>query len=445
MKTAKTTIDFSQTKGTIRRLNGGNIGPRLWHPNGALAKYQELEIPITRLHDAALGNFGLRIVDTQNIFGNWRADQNNPDNYYFRQTDNYLWQLVRSKSKIVYRLGPSIEHLETHYHAHPPEDYEKWADICINIIRHYNEGWNNGFSWDIEYWEIWNEPDLGSCMWSGSMEEYLKLYEVAAKKIKDRFPNVKVGGPALTAITGRDGKWGEAFLARCRERNIPLDFFSWHSYAGDPAVVIDEPKKARKFLDKYGFKKTELHLNEWHYWYAYEHNWEQNPRYSHSSARAAVHATSVLTGWQDTPIDAGCFYTIGNLDIDQTNWGAWSADVTPNKIFYAFKAFAEVARHPKRVKTESNTKNVRVLAGLDDSGAGVALVSDFTSSCENIVVKIEGASVEQLEVLCLDEEKNLEAVPVQMKDGIIYLPTPKDESSVYLLRGFQVKEEVSAK
>ena len=63
----------------------------------------------------------------------------------------------------------------------------KWAEICEHIIRHYNEGWADGFYYNIEYWEIWNEPD-NSQMWTGTPEEFYELYRVAANHLKSCFP-----------------------------------------------------------------------------------------------------------------------------------------------------------------------------------------------------------------------------------------------------------------
>ena len=77
------------------------------------------------------------------------------------------------------------------YHIHPPKDFGKWARICEHIIRHYNEGWANGFHFGIVYWEIWNEPDNGlpgeNQMWTGTDEEYFALYDVTAKHLKKCF------------------------------------------------------------------------------------------------------------------------------------------------------------------------------------------------------------------------------------------------------------------
>ena len=74
----------------------------------------------------------------------------------------------------MYRLGTSIEHSLKHYYTAVPDDFDRWTDICLHIIRHYNEGWNNGFHLGIRYWEIWNEPDdhgvcIPSKMWAGMM------------------------------------------------------------------------------------------------------------------------------------------------------------------------------------------------------------------------------------------------------------------------------------
>ena len=68
--------------------------------------------------------------------------------------------MQKAGTKPFYRLGQSIEHQTKKYGIYPPKDFKKWAKICEHIIRHYNEGWANGYRMGIEYWEIWNEADL---------------------------------------------------------------------------------------------------------------------------------------------------------------------------------------------------------------------------------------------------------------------------------------------
>ena len=75
------------------------------------------------------------------------------------------------------------------YRIDPPKDFGKWARICEHVIRHYNEGWADGFHYGITYWEIWNEPDNGPTvarnqMWTGTAEQYYELYDVTARHLK---------------------------------------------------------------------------------------------------------------------------------------------------------------------------------------------------------------------------------------------------------------------
>ncbi len=93
----------------------------------------------------------------------------------------------------VYRLGESIEHTSVKRHVHPPADMEKWAAVCLGIIRPYLEGWANGFHHNIRYWEMWNEPENRPTMWSGTDDDYLRLYRTAATAIKKQFPSLQVG------------------------------------------------------------------------------------------------------------------------------------------------------------------------------------------------------------------------------------------------------------
>ena len=109
-------VDYSKVIGKIRPLNGGNLGPCLKPENQEQRNdYKLLEIPLTRLHDAPLTNPGMRLVDVHQIFGNWNADPDDPDSYYFDQTDEYIRRLTEDGCPVMYRLGTSIEHCLPHY------------------------------------------------------------------------------------------------------------------------------------------------------------------------------------------------------------------------------------------------------------------------------------------------------------------------------------------
>jgi len=380
------TVDFTQTNGTIRPLHGVNMGPLCYRGMVDLSAYhRELGVPFTRLHDVVWVN--AEAVDIHTIFRDFRNDPALPESYDFRQTDDYVQSIINVGSQIVYRLGESIEHTPHKYHVQPPPDPEKWAAICIGIIRHYNEGWANGFHHNIGYWEIWNEPDVRPAMWTGSDEQYLHLYEVAAKAIKRQFPQVKVGGPAL----GHSGDFKTEsfqpspflfkFLAHCRKTDAPLDFYSWHRYTKNPADFARWAWAIRGVLDRRGFPKAESHLNEWNY--LPRGDW--GPMMKEGAGRkreewfaelsgpaGAAFAVWTLISLQDAPVDVANFYT-GEIQ----GFGLFNFHGVPNKSFYAFKAFKELLDTPVRVAVKSQAR-LAICAGLSHNQSEASiLLSNF--------------------------------------------------------------------
>src|SRR3954452_12577574 len=200
--------------------------------------HRDLGIPFVRLHDCHWPNPD--VVDIHAVFPNPDADPTLPASYDFSLTDEYLAAVRASGAQIIFRLGESIEHTAHKRFVHPPKDPGKWAAICMGIVRHYNDGWANGFRYSIHYWEIWNEPENRPAMWSGSDEQYFELYRQTSRVLKQHDPQLKIGGPAV-GFSGqfKNGNFSASpfvlrFLDICRLKSLPLDFFSWHCYTDDP-------------------------------------------------------------------------------------------------------------------------------------------------------------------------------------------------------------------
>jgi hypothetical protein len=268
-------VDFNNNVGKMKPMHATNNGPVVLladvengtpHPfNNNLNEFKNAGIPYARTHDTSFYHrFGMEhTVDVYYLFPDFDADPYDPENYDFACTDQYIQGCVMANTEVFYRLGHRIEHEIKKYGIHPPKDFKKWAVICEHIIRHYTEGWANGFKFKMEYWEIWNEPDLFSNIrvspcWSGTKEEFFEFYHVAATHLKECFPHLKIGGPALAGVMS----WAEDFISSLK---APMDFFSWHCYASTPKRMTDMAKQVRDLLDKYGFYNTESILNEWNY------------------------------------------------------------------------------------------------------------------------------------------------------------------------------------
>lgn len=402
-------VDFNEVCGSVRAVNGGNLGPKL-HGRKATPPtekpFADLRIPLTMLHDAPLDNPGCRLVDIQHVFGNFKADSGNPDNYYFLQTDDYIRNILDCGTEVVYRLGTSIEHSIRNYFTFPPEDFDHWTDVCLHIIRHYNRGWANGHEWGIRYWQIWNEPDGHPNMWAGPEEAYFELYEKAAKAIKKEFPELKVGGPSTCKLAGWTENFTERFLTYCRDHEAPLDFFGWHCYSNTPERLMEEPARARELLDRYGFRDTALFLTEWRYIPEMENTrCDEFVRRMTDIESGAVNA-AVLTAWQDTPLDMAFFYTTSIL---YNGIFTRRSEIQPG-LYYPFRFFAQMLDHPHRVKTVC-AKNHFCLAGSDGNGSGAMLVSVLNGAGSGPVsIAMSGAADGEVEVETSDGSRFSAAV-----------------------------------
>ena len=163
-------------------MHGLNHGPLTGNLKyDARHLFREAGIPYTRLHDVEYPYGSGEYVDIPCIFKNFDADVEDPASYNFDLTDDYMEAITETGCKPLYRLGVSIEHPAKKRYIYPPRNYLKWAKICEHVIRHYNEGWADGFHMDIGYWEIWTEPNHckkeNPLMWGGDMPEFARFYD----------------------------------------------------------------------------------------------------------------------------------------------------------------------------------------------------------------------------------------------------------------------------
>ena len=313
-------VDFSKTLGKIKPLHGVNNGCHTYDFVYNTSEYfKEAGFPYSRLHDPEYPYGSGEFVDIHCVFRNFDADPEDPASYNFACTDAYLKAIVNSGTQIFYRLGESAEndseaHIHPYLYAVPPKDNLKWAKICEGIIKHYNEGWADGYHWDIKYWEIWGEPDSPS-LWNGSMDEYFELYCVTAKYLKDKFPNLKFGGYGTIgfyALTRPDNAsfqcepytklvgYMNDFFQKAKDENAPIDFFSWHIYSSNIEEFVRFEDESVKLLKQHGFNDCETIITEW--------NMETGSPVMRRTLIGAAHAAGVFSLLQKTPVSIATYY-----------------------------------------------------------------------------------------------------------------------------------------
>jgi xylan 1,4-beta-xylosidase len=125
--------------------------------------------------------------------------------------------------------------------TYPPKDYSKWAELVEQWVLHSIDryGREEVQTW---LWQVWNEPNIG--YWSGTFEEYLKLYDYAADAVKRACPECTVGGPHTTNPDAPEANtYLTGFLEHCLrgsnyatgKKGSPLQFVAFHA-KGNPQM-----------------------------------------------------------------------------------------------------------------------------------------------------------------------------------------------------------------
>jgi hypothetical protein len=109
----------------------------------------------------------------------------------------------------------------------PVKDLEEWAEFAAAVVESYNgDPKSPDYKPNLQLVQIWNEPNMGQ-FWDGTDEAFFDLYNVAAKRIRENYPGVLVGGPTVTPGGGDIVEYMERFLAACGEN---VDFVIFHHY-----------------------------------------------------------------------------------------------------------------------------------------------------------------------------------------------------------------------
>lgn len=126
--------------------------------------------------------------------------------------------------------------------TYPPKDYNKWRELVYQWVKHSVERYGKAevTTW---LWELWNEPDIG--YWSGTFEEYCKLYDYTVDGLKKACAECVIGGPHTTSPRGEKGyNYLTKFIEHClRGKNYatgkigtPLQFIGFHA-KGSPELI----------------------------------------------------------------------------------------------------------------------------------------------------------------------------------------------------------------
>ncbi|HEV2778773.1 MAG TPA: hypothetical protein VGX25_05170 [Actinophytocola sp.] len=149
--------------------------------------------------------------------------------------------LARDPSKTVFEYGAIVS---------PPRRWDRWAELVRKLVRHLVDRYGLAEVRDHWAFEVWNEANL-EVFWAGTREEYLRLYDITARAVKEVDAGLRVGGPASAAAG-----WLGDLLRHLDESGAPIDFLSTHTYGSPPLDL-------RPLCQRHGRPGLELLWTEW--------------------------------------------------------------------------------------------------------------------------------------------------------------------------------------
>lgn len=126
--------------------------------------------------------------------------------------------------------------------TYPPKDYNKWRELVYQWVKRSvaRYGEEEVTTW---LWQVWNEPDIP--YFSGTFEEYCKMYDYAVDGIKKACSECIVGGPHTTSPRNEKARnYLKKFIEHCLsgknyatgKTGTPLEYIGFHA-KGSPEFV----------------------------------------------------------------------------------------------------------------------------------------------------------------------------------------------------------------
>jgi hypothetical protein len=300
----------------------------------------------------------------------------------------YDWSDFDRRVDFIYKIGAEpilcLSYMPIPFDAIPdpdrhsaPKSYKLWEDLCYRAAKRCIERGKR-----VRYWEVWNEANAG---WlkpppgESPLEAYLKLYEASVRGIKRADPQALIGGPCNAS-----GPWdysperpycvnGETFMEGlirfCAQRDLPLDFITWHEYFHPPKVYIEEMEKTKALLNKYpsvkrrvkGFFITEFN-------YAWWHDFPQD-----NEIGASWVANNVIRSAIPAGIDVLCFFYVKDGDNRfRGSWGLLMEGNLPKPSYFVYQLFAMMEK--KRLEVKGGDEDICAIASSDDKGKRITIM-----------------------------------------------------------------------
>lgn len=324
---------------------------------------------------AALFPQYIRIDHIYDYYDVVSRDNNNNLVLHWDQLDTTVCDIYRTGAKPFFSLGYMPPPLSGDGSLiSVPKDWSEWQYLVQKTIERYSGqstrlcGQVTGEWMKDIYYEVWNEPDLETFgKWSlyGGEKDYKKLYEysVLGANEAQNVHNFFIGGPATTAAYKN---WMHVFLDYISEKNLRLDFLSWHHYTKDTVDYTDDAANVSTWLSELQYQRFQSLpriISEWGY--------DSEPNPIADTTIGAAHTIASIRNFSRYNISLAFLFDIKDGPVPR--WGILAYDGKKKPRYHALRLLTLL--EGERINVEGEGTFVRAMASTSPQKTAVILVN----------------------------------------------------------------------
>jgi hypothetical protein len=222
-----------QTK-TSKELEDNRIGTHtshLWHP-----EYDPEIFPDSILDTKYIFELGLKRVRLAiNDVDSHRVDWSKPELSIDSSHDDFITSLVDNGVTITFMLSfwdkeNAEEGKEIQYpRFKTEEEIQRYLDFVQFIVHHFKDR--------IQYYEIWNEPNIEDTIQWIEVDDYINLVEKTVPVIREEYPGAKIVVGSTSELSDQGSQ--DYLFSILRSDIMPMvDVVEWHPmYGASPEYV----------------------------------------------------------------------------------------------------------------------------------------------------------------------------------------------------------------
>lgn len=269
------TVDPTNNQGTFNSLNGAYGSGYSPQPDFPHVSDLLNTVGIKFLRFPQDDGFAFTLAT---IFPNQNAPVDSLSSYNFANIDAYMQEIEKTGAgriwTALYDVGGGDRWVgpNNFQGGRCPQNPELWAQVVVNVIRHFNDGWGAARPIPVEYVECLNEPlGLGGC----TLNDYLRVYKAFSQALSAYSASaprpvklIGFGEPIRLPQSTQEPDATKLAIFRefseyVKDNALALDMVSIHPYDDSPYRVYQLARLYRQEMDNAGWQQKNLVMTEY--------------------------------------------------------------------------------------------------------------------------------------------------------------------------------------